>query len=118
MNRKELIKNYKQTARPMGVYQIKNLKNGKLFIGSAQDLRGIINSNQFQLKNNSHYNKELQKDFNETGEGNFTFEVLDTLKPKEDLKYDYTEDLKILEKMWLEKLPPYNEKGYNTKKLQ
>ena len=30
MDKKELKKKYKQTLRPMGVYQIKNLVNGKI----------------------------------------------------------------------------------------
>jgi len=58
----------------------------------------------------------MQKDFNEIGEDGFSFDVLDYLKPKEDLNYNYTEELIILEKMWLEELQPYNEKGYHSKK--
>ena len=116
MNKKELRENYKQTIRPMGIYQIRNMKNGKIFLGSAKDLHGIINSNKFQLKNGLHFNKEMQKDFNEVGEDSFSFDILDYLKPKEDLNHDYTEELKMFEDMWLEKLQPYNSKGYNTKK--
>ena len=60
-------------------------------------------------------NKATQRDFNEGGEGSFSFEILDHLKPREDMKGDYAEELEILEEMWLEKLQPYNENGYNTK---
>jgi group I intron endonuclease len=118
MDKKELIKQYKQTVQPMGIYQVKNIKNGRVFIGSAKDLRGRINSNRFQLKTGAHFNKELQNDFNETSEENFSFEILDYLKPNEDAGagFDYTEELKVLEEMWLEKLQPYGEKGYNTRK--
>jgi RHS repeat-associated protein len=35
MNKKEMIKQYKQTVLPMGIYRIKNTRNGKIFIGSA-----------------------------------------------------------------------------------
>jgi len=115
MNRKDLINEYKQAIQPMGIYQIKNMINGKIFIGSSKDLKGIINRNKFQLKNGLHMNKAMQKDFNEGGEGSFTFEILDHLKPRADMKGDYTEELQMLEEMWLEKLHPYNEKGYNTK---
>ena len=116
MNKKEIIKQYKQTIQPMGIYQIKNIRNGKKFIGSAKDLRGIINSNKFRLQNGFHSNKEMQTEFNNMGENSFSFDILDYLQPKDDMNYDYTEDLKTLEEMWLEKLQPYNEKGYNTKK--
>lgn len=115
MNKKEIISQYKQTIQPMGVYQIKNLKNGKIFIGSAKDLRGKMNSIKFQLQNGLHFNRELQKDYTENGAEGFAFEILDQLKPKEDRHYDYTDELKILEEMWLEKLQPYNEKGYHKK---
>ena len=115
MNRKELTNEYKKTIQPMGIYQIKNMINGKILIGSSKDLKGIINRNKFQLKNGLHMNKAMQKDFNEVGEGNFTFEILDHLKPRSDMKGDYTEELQVLEEMWLEKLHPYNEKGYNSK---
>lgn len=116
MNRKEAINEYKKTIQPMGIYQIRNMKNGRIYIGSAKDLRGRLNSNKFQLRMGSHLNKEMQKDFDEIGEEGFSFDILDYLKPKEDLNFDYTEELNILEKMWLEKINPYNEKGYNTPK--
>jgi hypothetical protein len=115
MNKKEMMNKYKQTVQPMGILQIKNLKNGKIFLESTKNLQGKINSSKFQLKNSLHLNKEMQKDFNEIGEEGFSFDILDYLKPKEDLNFDYTEELKILLDMWLEKLQPYDEKGYNTK---
>ena len=104
MNKKELTNKYKQTIQPMGIYQIKNIKNGKIYIGSAKDMRGIINSNKFQLKHSLHSNKELQNEFNEIGEAGFSFDILDYLKSKENLNYDYTKELKLLKDMWLEKL--------------
>ncbi|MBU0485349.1 MAG: GIY-YIG nuclease family protein [Proteobacteria bacterium] len=115
MNKKELSSEYKQTIQPMGIYQIKNLSNGKIFIGSSKDLPGIINRNKFQLKNGLHRNKTMQSDFIEVGADNFTFEILDQLQPKEDKKVDYTEELHMLEEMWLEKMQPYNENGYNPR---
>jgi group I intron endonuclease len=113
MNKKELIHKYKQSVQPMGVYQIKNKRNEKLFIGSTKNLPGKINSHRFQLKNGLHTNKEMQKEFNEIGEEGFSFDILDRLEPREDVNYDYTEELKTLEAMWIEKLQPFNEKGYN-----
>jgi len=100
----------------MGVYQIRNLINGKIFLGSAKNLQAKLNSNKFQLDHGAHMNSELQKDYSELGEKNFAFEIVDYLKPKEEAGYDYTEDLTVLEEMWLEKLQPYEEKGYNRRK--
>ena len=113
MDKKELKKKYKQTLRPMGVYQIKNLVNGKIFIGSSSNIPGKINSQKFQLSLGSHMNQELQNDYKLFGGDNFAFEILDYLEPKEDINYDYTDDLKALKEMWIEKLLTSSPKGYN-----
>ena len=113
MNRKEKIKEYKKSIQPMGIYQIRNKVNGKVFLGSSKDLRGILNRVKFQLKNNLHMNKDMQNDFNEIGEANFSFEILDYLELREDIEEDYRKELQLLENMWLEKLQPFNLKGYN-----
>jgi len=115
-NKRDLVKQYKQNPPEMGIYQIKNKANGKVFIGSAKNVKGILNSNKFQLKMGSHYIKELQEDYIKYGEDNFIFDKIDTLEFRDDSKYDYTEDLATLEDMWLEKVKPYDEKGYNSRK--
>lgn len=116
IDKKELKKKYKETLPPMGIYQIKNLINGKILIGSSMNLNGKANSFRFQLKMGSHMNSELQKDYNNFGDENFSFEIIDTLEPKEDPAYAYWEELKVFEEMWIEKLQPYDEKGYNKRK--
>ena len=110
--RKQLKQEYKQTPRAMGIYQIRNIVNGKVFVGSSKNLDGIFNRHRFGLNNGSHINKDLQKDWND-GQENFAFEILEQLKPNDDPLYDYTEELQIMEELWLEKLQPYQEKGYN-----
>lgn len=115
--KRELIKQYKQNPPEMGIFQIKNKINGKILIGKALNLKGKLNSHRFQLKNGSHFNKGLQKDYNQFGEDSFLFEKIDSLEAKNDMNYDYTEDLGLLEKMWLDKLQPYNEKGYHSAKI-
>ncbi len=113
IDKKELKKQYKQTVQPMGVYQIRNLINGKIFIGSSKNLHAKSNSFRFQLNAGLHINKKLQHEYSQFGDENFVLEVLDYLKPKEDIGYDYTEDLKVLEDLWIEKLAPFDERGYN-----
>jgi len=117
MKDKKKIRNlYKQKPADMGIYQVKNLANGKVSIGRATDLHGRINSERFQLKNDMHMNKELQKDFSDLGEEQFSFEVLDRLAPKENPDHDPNQELKELEELWLEKLQPFGAGGYHKKK--
>jgi len=115
INKSEIKKNYKESLTPMGVYQIKNLVNGKIFIGSTKNLPARINRHKFELKFGSEGITELQNDYNKYGEGNFSFEIIDELKPKDEPGYNYTEDIAVLEQLWVEKLQPFSEKGYNEK---
>gem|GEM_PF-124491 len=115
-NRKEISRQYKAAIQPMGVYRIKNSANGKIFVASSKQVDKICNRELFQLRNGLHLNKEMQQDFNQHGEQNFTFEVLEYLEPDKEQGYDYSFDLKTLEEKWLEKLKPYGPAGYNEMK--
>lgn len=115
IDKKEIKRQYKQTIQPMGIYQIRNINNGKIFIGFTKNLNAVFNSIRLQLKTGTFVNRELQMDFNEIGETQFAFEIVDRLEPKEDPQYDYTDDLKTLEVMWLEKIQPFGNNGYHKK---
>jgi group I intron endonuclease len=116
--RAELKLEYKNKPKNIGIYQIKNKINGKILLGSALNLDAAFSRFQFELKYGSGMLREpeLIRDLNEYGSENFSFEILDQLKPNEDPLYNYKEDLKTLEELWLEKLQPYDEKGYNQRK--
>jgi hypothetical protein len=114
---KRLKKEYQSSRRPMGVFLIRNLVNDKVFVGVGLDLLGIINSHKFQLKMSVHRNRRLQSDWNDFGEENFAFEILDQLEPRADASDDGREDLSFLEELWLEKLQPFGGRGYNKRKL-
>jgi hypothetical protein len=112
--RKELQREYKERAKPSGVYQVKNLANGKVLLGSSLNLEGLLNRNRFTLRNGSHPNKKLQKDWNELGPDQFVFEVLETVQVQDDSNFNIKDELTLLEQIWLEKLLPFGERGYNT----
>ena len=98
----------------MGIVQVRNIRNNRVFLMASANTAGTINSIRFQLKmGNFLPSAGLTKDWNELGEENFVVEVLDELKPVDDPAYDYRDDLKALEGMWLEKLKPFGERGYH-----
>jgi hypothetical protein len=109
MDRKELIREYKETHRPMGVFQIRN-------IGSSVNIPGKINRHRFALNAGLHASRSLQADWHEFGAERLEFEVLEDVAPRENPDYDYKSDLEVLEDLWLEKLEPYGASGYNEKK--
>lgn len=114
-SRKELKDSYKQMKFRIGVYQIRNSVNGKIFVDSSVNLDAIWNRNRVQLKFGSHPNEEMQKEWNEMGEESFHYEIISELVQKDGETTDYGKEVKQLERLFLEELQPYGEKGYNIK---
>ncbi len=113
-SRKEINREYKERVKPAGVYQVKNLSNGKVLLNSSLNLEGPLNRHKFMLKIGSHTNKELQKDWNELGPDQFVFEILEEVQQrKDDPNFNLKDELTLLEMIWLEKLQPFGERGYN-----
>jgi len=103
--KKELKKEYKELKPQMGVFQIRNLTDETLFIGSSADIPSMWNRLRFQLEFGSFPNQELQQAWTEKGKDNFAFEVLSELEHKEDQTPDLIKnDLKDLERMVREEL--------------
>jgi hypothetical protein len=111
--RKEINRQYKERVKPSGVFQIKNMTNGKVLLGSSLNLEGPLNKHRFMLRIGSHPNKELQQDWNELGPGQFVFEILETVQVSDDSNFNLKDELTLLEEIWLEKLQPFGERGYN-----
>ncbi len=113
-SRKELNREYKERVKPAGVYQVRNMANGKVLLGSSLNLEGPLNRHKFMLKIGSHPNKALQKDWDELGAEQFAFEILEEAQQrKDDPNFNLKDELTLLEMIWLEKLQPVSERGYN-----
>ena len=117
MDRRAAKLEYKLSHRPMGVFQIRNKTNDKVFIDSSNNIPGKINRHRFALNAGLHASKPLQADWDAFGESAFEFETVEPLEPREDPSYDYRSDLQTLEELWVEKLQPFGEKGYNERKM-
>jgi len=72
-----------------------------------------LNRHKFMLKIRSHTNKSLQKDWDELGADAFVFEILEQVQVKDDPNFNLKDELTLLEMIWLEKLQPFGERGYN-----
>jgi group I intron endonuclease len=115
---KQLKEEYKLMKFRMGVFRITNNINGKKFIGSSLDLVAIWHAQKLQLNTGTHPNSELQKDWNQYGAENFTYEILEELKPTDDPKIDFKKEIKALEELLIEEIQPFDNNGYNRKKHQ
>ena len=112
--RQEINREYKERKKPAGIFRVKNIANGKVLLGSSLNLEGPLNGHKFMLKTGRHRNPALQKEWNEYGSDKFVFEILEVVKVKDDPNFNLEDELTLLEQIWLEKLQPFGEKGYNT----
>lgn len=115
-DRAEIKRQFKESAPDMGIYQIRNKANGKIFVESSRNLEGSRMSRMFQLRmGKAVFSRELQQDLSEAGAENFEFSVLAVLAapPRGE---DIAQALAALELHWLEKLQPFGERGYNSLK--
>lgn len=115
--KKELREEYNQRKYRMGVYQIRNKVNGKVFIGSNTDLDAAWNSQEFQLQLGSHRNRDLQKEWKEFGADAFIYEILEEISDTADKIADYKDEIKELEQVYIDERQPYDEKGYHKRKI-
>jgi group I intron endonuclease len=111
--RAELRRAYKEAPRQAGIFQVKNLRNGKVLLGSSANLHGPLNKHRFMLSIGRHDNAALQDDWNRLGAEAFVFEILEVIPPKDDPAFCLEDELTLLEQIWLEKLQPFGERGYN-----
>lgn len=95
----------------MGILIVRSNSNKKCFIEATPNIKSRLNSTRFKLNAGGHPNRELQKEWQELGEANFTIEILEYLEydEKDEEKTDYSEELALLKMIWEEKL---NNKGF------
>lgn len=77
----------------IGIYQITNLKSGKMYIGQSVDIDKRIHDHIYELSNNVHSNRYLQAAWNKYGKSNFVFSVLQETSE---------EELTAAEKYWVD----------------
>ncbi len=113
MDRKSLIRQYKEARRPMGVFQVRNSQTGRVYIGVSNDLPSMLNRQRAQLRLGGHPHRALQADWQAVGADAFTFDILDTLDPPDDANYDPASDLRTLEDLWRGKITEAGGSLYN-----
>lgn len=74
-----------------GVYQIRNLTNGKRYIGSAAGPEGFVGRwrrHRNALNSSKHHSIHLQRAWNKNGTESFVFEILLYCDPENCLMYE------------------------------
>ena len=59
----------------IGIYQITNLENGKIYIGASSNIKNRWHRHIGALRRNNHTISELQNDYNNYGEKSFIIDM-------------------------------------------
>ena len=114
--RREIQRDIKARVPGMGVYQIRNAINGKIYVGSSKNLEGTRTSRLFQLRMGKvPFSSSLQLDLNEYGAAAFEFSVLSVLD-RPDPAENQDLSLAALELHWQRQLQPFGDRGYNSER--
>ncbi len=93
-------------SKKVGVYQIRNTINDRIYIGSSFDIAARWREHKYDLRMNKHRNQHLQNAYNKYGKEAFVYEVLEIL--------DSTEHQFEREQYWMDLKEACNKKkGYN-----
>jgi len=76
----------REIPRSSGVYQIRCVITGQIYVGSAVDLRARWNAHCRDLRCGEHPNRYLQEAWDHYGEANFEFSVLELVADSERLQ--------------------------------
>jgi hypothetical protein len=130
--RKELVRQYQEKKREMGVYRIVHRASGRTWVGSSMNLDTVLNRDAFTLDLGSHVNRALQSDWKKYGKDAFDMEILEHLKLDDTVRHDYKDivtpegtksyvvqdykrRLAERERHWIQELGCEEPAGYNKK---
>lgn len=104
MDRKEIIRQYKEQKPTGGVYGIKCEANGKIWLKGDTNLPGAENRFKFSSATNSCITPKLAQDWKEYGAKAFFFVILETAEMGENQSLqEFAGDIAALEELWREK---------------
>jgi hypothetical protein len=87
--RRALTRHYKENARPAGVFVVRNLQSGRVYVSGSLDVEGAMNRARF--------------------------ETIDRVKERpDDAAFDRADELQKLLTLWQEELQCFGPQGYNT----
>lgn len=100
--RKELIQEFKDRKKELGIISFKCKQTGEVFLGISTDIKADFNSNKMKLNTGTHPNKKLLKLWQEYGSEGFELSIEKTLDYEDPTK-DYTTQLEDIRQEMMSK---------------
>ncbi len=102
--RSELKREYKNATPAMGVFVVRNTRNGRFQLHASRNLKAGMNRLAVEITPSTRPNRELERDWETMGRDAFEIRVLDVLEPRDEPGWDPTDDLEQLKAMWQARL--------------
>lgn len=103
--------NIKLLPTTAGIYRFINFVNGKMYVGSAVNIKLRIKNHLLELRLSRHYNKYLQSAWSKYGEDNFVLEILEHCPKNKKILIER-------EQYWLDRFNCSDRtKGYNQRPI-
>jgi hypothetical protein len=84
---------------PMGIYAVRDRTSGHLLLGASRNVHAALNRARFELRMGKHADRVLQAEWDRSGVDGLAFEVLELVKERENVGFDYAGELKALEQI-------------------
>lgn len=104
VDKRLLKRQYREAGPAMGVYAIRNLATGRVRVRASMNVEGSMRRDRFELGLKAHRDKELLAEWQRWGAEHFSFAVVDTLKRRDDPRFDPGAELASLLALWTEEL--------------
>jgi group I intron endonuclease len=88
-----------------GIYAIRHDASGKLYVGSAVNLKRRFKDHRVRLVRGDHHAQKLQRSWDKYGENAFSFILLEACEPA---------DLLLREQYWMDVTESASERGFNS----
>jgi group I intron endonuclease len=96
--------------RTQGIYEIRHVASGRVYVGSAVDIERRWRSHQHDLRRGRHHAKRLQAAWTQDGAATFIFGILEVVQNKHDLL--------SREQRWIDELnAAYSTVGFNCSQV-
>lgn len=88
LGRRDFVLRHINMDKIAGVYQIENIIDGKLYIGSSVDIKTRFRSHKSYLRRGIHTNIHLQRAYNKYRKKNFIYSIILLCDPENTLLYE------------------------------
>ncbi|MFP5235122.1 MAG: GIY-YIG nuclease family protein [Acidobacteriota bacterium] len=79
-SRREAARQFREKKPSVGIYAVRCISTGRVWIGASRNLEATKNGCWFSLRSGLHRDKPLQDEWNAQGESAFQYEIVAVLK--------------------------------------